>query len=316
MAQNMVSFDRPTSISMLASLLGTSNQAVAYQFYMAVIAQEKSATLWSICNAVQNLRHLKPTPALVIEYLHSPSRFYQRELVGNQSRPGISPRVIWNSDTPVNALNGNNKHSFLTWSSSADNHYAFLIVVEDAFEHTPIASGEKIAYCSLDKVAYHWYTWLFLKAQNNNRCCICGKTGTIQEIQLPQSGSEIPVEMEIRPGGQNIEKVIGLADVHHHVGLAVVVQDTVQEVYETKSTGTFYIRFEKRGPADPPFQGFKVVIRPRYAKDWANAGLSPKLYEHKIVRVRGIIHKDPEWGIEILINSPRVIQIVTGAGIL
>jgi len=220
-------------------------------------------------------------------------------------------KIEWNSlSTSRNSKK--NIESAIDWETNLQSlkDYSFLIGAEDAFEHTQLMQGEKVAFCTFDKVAYHLFTWKFLQDQNGKRCCICGKTGTIQIVQLPEIQ-----EIHISPhsaSDQNLclEKVIKLTDVHQHIGLAVDVQDLVQEVYETRNTGAFYIRFEKRRPTDPPFQGFKVVIRPGYVKEWKKGDLSPFNYEGQLVRVRGVIQNDPEWGIEILINSPRVIQVV------
>lgn len=188
---------------------------------------------------------------------------------------------------------------------------ASLVDVEDAFDHTPLMPGEKVAFCKIDRVAYHMNTWDFLRSENQGKCCICRRANVFVFITLP--GQAVPPAMKplapaisiLRPGDQ----IIHLKDVPEYVNMAVVVQDFVYEVYRTKSTGTHFIRFEPRRVNEPVFGGFKVVIFPKYENSWAQAGLSIKDYQGHIIRVRGVIQVHPEWGIELLVNSPRVIQI-------
>jgi hypothetical protein len=188
-----------------------------------------------------------------------------------------------------------------------------LIGIEDAFEHTPLLPGEQIAFCKRDKVAYHIATWEFLRQQNQGRCCICGQSNVITLYTLPGRLIEKPVIPQpvtpltiLRSG----EKVISLQEVRDHVNYAITVQDYVHEVYRSQKTGTYFVRFEPRGWDDPPFAGFKVVIFPDYQSAWSKAGISIPGYQGHHICVRGVIQVHKTWGIEILINSPRVIQIV------
>ncbi|MEW5870952.1 MAG: hypothetical protein AB1894_16885 [Chloroflexota bacterium] len=189
---------------------------------------------------------------------------------------------------------------------------ASLIGIEDAFDHTPLIPGEKIAFCKLDRVAYHIETWQFLRAENRGRCCICGRSEHFIFLTLPGSApvkAPIPAQATaslLRPG----EQIIRLEEVHNHVNKAVIVQGYVHEVYKTRNTGTHFIRFEPRQFNEAVYAGFKVVIFPRYEQAWAQAGLAIKNYLGQNIRVRGVIQVHPDWGIEILVNSPRVIEIV------
>ena len=55
---------------------------------------------------------------------------------------------------------------------------------------------------------------------------------------------------------------------------------------------------------------FKVVIFPEYQDAWDAEGISLFDYQRKNIYVRGIIQTHEKWGIEILVNSPRVIEII------
>lgn len=189
-----------------------------------------------------------------------------------------------------------------------------LIGVEDAFEHTPILAGELVAFCTVDKVAYHLSTWEFLRIQNQGRCCICGQSDVTKLIRLPGTLAPVPQVLAPRPAVSILpgEHVIDLQEVPHFVGRAVIVQDFVHEVYRSHSTGTYWIRFEPRRPTDPPFAGFKLVIRPRYRKEWESQGIRVEDYAGHYIRVRGVVQNHETWGIEILVHSPRVIEVVEG----
>lgn len=194
---------------------------------------------------------------------------------------------------------------------------AALVGLEDAFDHTPLQPGEKVAFCKRDRVAYHFATWQFLKSQNFGRCCICGQSNVFEFITLAGEGKvEVPLPAQARPravdSGQFAEKVISLQEVPNYVNFAVTVQDYVYEVYKTRNTGTYFVRFEPRQTGQAVFEGFKVVIFPKYETAWTNIGLSPVNYQGHFIRVRGVIQVHPEWGIEILVHSPRLIEIVEG----
>jgi len=211
------------------------------------------------------------------------------------------------------------KSTKIDWGAATDGgaaDYSNLVGVEDAYDHTPLLSGEPVAFCTRDKVAYHLSTWEFLKHQNQGRCCVCGQPNVVTIVTLPGVLPGQPVTLPppvhpgiLRPG----EVVIGLKEVHNHIGLAVTVQDFVYEAYQTKNTGTYFLRFEPRGPRTPVFDGFKVVIFPNYQPAWERAGISIRSYQGQHVRVRGVIQVHAEWGIEVLVNSPQVIEVVSGA---
>ncbi len=84
----------------------------------------------------------------------------------------------------------------------------------------------------------------------------------------------------------------------------------MQRVHRTQA-GNYFVKFEN---TPRPFDGFKLVIYAEYAKQWFNlAGGSPYLYENKTIRVHGLIKNHQDWGLEIIVNSPDVIQIVDPA---
>lgn len=185
--------------------------------------------------------------------------------------------------------------------------------IEDAFDHTVFKPGEYVAFCKRDKVAYHISTWEFLRTQNQGRCCICGLTDVIKFITLP-SFDQTPVYSEpiVRPQfpGFSGDVVINLKQVPGYIGRAVVVQDYVYEVYKTQNTGTCFIRFEPRRYGDKPFSGFKLVVFPKYQYLWDEKSILLESYQGQYIRARGIVQTHDTWGIEILLNSPNLVEVV------
>jgi hypothetical protein len=185
-----------------------------------------------------------------------------------------------------------------------------LVGVEDAYEHTPLLAGERVAVCTRDQVAYHLNTWQFLKTYNRGCCCACGRGDKIQLVTLPgvyvQPAAEPVYTLTPWVSG---EKVISLSEAEDYIGRAVVIEDYVYNVHRSQK-GTYFIKFQPLGQAPRPFDGFKVVIFNALAQNWERVGIDPSSYAEHIVRVRGVIRQHDAWGIEILVSSPRLIQVV------
>lgn len=185
-----------------------------------------------------------------------------------------------------------------------------LVGVEDAYEHTPLLAGERVAVCTRDQVAYHLNTWQFLKTYNRGCCCACGRGDKILLVTLPGVYLQPAAEPVYTPAPWvSGEKVISLSDVAAYIGRAVVIEDFVYNVHRSQK-GTYFIKFQPLGQAPRPFDGFKVVIFNALAQNWERAGIDPYSYTQHIVRVRGVIRQHDAWGIEILVSSPRLIQVI------
>jgi hypothetical protein len=265
-----------------------------------------------------------PAPP-VVTTIPSPERY---PIIHN-TQQSPKPSIEWTSSptqakspptvpVPKPKVVGSTNNARIEWGNAdqrTGDPATNLVGVEDAFDHTPLQPGEKVAFCTRDKVAYHLATWDFLRTQNQGKCCICGLSNVINLITLPGVAASSPniklpaqTRVSVMPG----EQVISLAQVPNFIGRMVIIQDFVHEVYQTKSTGTFFVRFEPRNHYDPPFEGFKLVIFPDYQPNWNEVGISIWSYEKKYIRARGIVQAHGTWGIEILVNSPRVIEVVDG----
>lgn len=212
--------------------------------------------------------------------------------------PSSKKHIDWGGNSPVGGSSVN---------------LGALVGAEDAFEHTSLAAGEQVAYCTVDQVAYHLHTWDFLKTQNRGACCICGRVGTIQIVTLP--GVKISQPAIVQPVQPKVHaypgEVIRLEDIPDHIGRAVTVEAFVHKVYQTKNTGTIFVRFEPQSGSEPVYSGFKLVIFPDYQSAWRKQGLNIFNYQGKYIRVRGVVQHHAKWGIEILVNSPHVIQVIS-----
>lgn len=242
-------------------------------------------------------------------------------------QPATPNRIVWNESPPPPATRpvvtptpqpaAPVKTGGIEWSSGgagAAFNPASLIGVEDAFDHTPLLEGEQVGFCSFDKVAYHLSTWQFLKDQNRGACCICGRTNTIQLLRLPGTLVSQPVEAappKSRAGYYG--NVIRLEEINEYIDRAVTVQAYVYDVYQTINTGTVFIKFEPRQRGVPVYEGFKLVVFPKYHAAWARQGLDISAYKNRYILVRGIVQEHPKWGLEIIVNGPEVIQVVEGA---
>lgn len=93
-----------------------------------------------------------------------------------------------------------------------------------------------------------------------------------------------------------------------HIGQVVTVEGFIHLVHRS-GRGTYFIKFEK---TPRPFDGFKLVLFNQYVPVWTNAGIDPREYQQKRLRVRGLVQDHPEWGLEIIVNRPEMISIVDG----
>lgn len=223
--------------------------------------------------------------------------------------------------------------SAIDWGAKPGNQPDLenLVGVEDAFDHTPLQPGEKVAFCKRDRVAYHLATWDFLKDMNHGRCCICGQGNAIQFFTLPSLTAAVeaavappvkkkPVQAPAKkPLGvlpnytlslHPDEEIISLEDIPNFIGRAVIVEGFVYDVYCTQKTGTYFVRFEARDYAKPVYSGFKLVIFPEYARSWNDEGIDLHSYRNCRIRARGLVRLHEQWGLEILLNTPRLIQVM------
>ena len=243
--------------------------------------------------------------------------------VGTSSTQPVSTRmqsrIVWENQAqkpvPIDKISHPLAEAKIEWAgtiSAGTVDPSFLIGVEDAFDHTPLLQGEQIAFCTRDKVAYHLETWRFLQSQNQGRCCICGHSTGIQMIALPGTLITRPIPVEpakpqvvVFPG----QKIISLKEVQDHLNLAVIVQDYVYKVHRSQK-GTYFVRFEPQVYGEPVYSGFKVVIFNDYVPNWVQMGLRIEDYQQHSIRVRGVVRAHEKWGIEILVNSPLMIEVV------
>ncbi len=236
-----------------------------------------------------------------------------------KSKNEPSSKITWIVEEPKDHLSGEKriekfiKNEGIDWSGSKKGSLPqpeSLIGLEDAFDHTVFGPGDKIAYCIFDQLGYHARTWDFLKAENNGKCCVCGRKDGIRFVLIPGESKTSELSPQDRsPAWIEDVPVITLKEVEQFFNRQVIFKGFVTEVHLTKN-GTYFIRFEPREFGNPVFCGFKGVIFQEYVSAWSLAGISPKEYIGHEIRIRGVIKQHTKWGNEIIINSPRLIAVI------
>jgi len=191
----------------------------------------------------------------------------------------------------------------------------------DPVTGTGFGDGESAWRCTNCQMFYHDQTYYFLRDQNSSRCVGCGQSrlerssvGKIEAVpirpEMPARGFEFDSRLGFRRGPRQQlvfePPVVRLHEVAQYVGHVIYFQGKVVEVQKSRSTETYCVKFQ-RGPWP---HVFKLVIFPNYVDNFRFGGQTIRDYEHKTIRVRGLIQDHPEWGLEIIVNSENAITVV------
>ena len=192
--------------------------------------------------------------------------------------------------------------------------------VLDPVTGTGFSDGESAWRCTNCQMFYHNQTYRFLRDQNF-RCCVgCGqaslersRVGTAKRARTkPQRPaipeSEIGQEFTQRPGDQTLFQppAVRLADISQYVGHVVHFQGRVVEVQRSRSANTYCVKFQ-RGPWA---RVFKLVVLPNYVNNFTHGEQTIRDYARKTIRVRGLVQRHPEWGLEILVYNESAITVL------
>ncbi|MFM9108825.1 MAG: hypothetical protein ACKOWF_19240 [Chloroflexota bacterium] len=187
---------------------------------------------------------------------------------------------------------------------------ADFIGVNDPYTLTPLEAGEVVRYCDSCKLGYHASTIDFLLQANDGRCAHCNVPNRWITVELPGGKPEIPVPVPAQAPSQPDGAAVTLAKIWDHVDQIVTFEGYVHTVFQSRSTGTWFVKFEQ---TRTPLEGFRLVIWSRYTSRWTDRGLDIRAYEGKTIRVRGLIRDDPNYGIQMLIDGPDAISVPTDA---
>ena len=182
-----------------------------------------------------------------------------------------------------------------------------LLGANDPYTLTPLQAGEHAVYCTNCRLGFHLSTVEFLRRENGGMCSSCNAVGRWQPVILP-GGEGLPPVVDlpvVMPGSD--EHVVRLDKIWDHVGQFVTFEGYVHQVHQSRSSGTWFVKFEQ---TRSPIEGFRLVIYNGYTRHWNDAGLNIHDYAGQTIRVRGLIRDDPNWGIQMLIDQPGVIAIV------
>ena len=192
--------------------------------------------------------------------------------------------------------------------------------VLDPVTGTGFSDGESAWRCTNCQMFYHNQTYRFLRDQNF-RCCVgCGqaslersRVGTAKRARTkpqrpPSPESEIGQEFMQRLGDQTLfqPSAVRLVDISQYVGHVVYFQGRVVEVQRSRSANTYCVKFQ-RGPWA---RVFKLVVLPNYVDNFTHGEQTIRGYAHKTIRVRGLVQRHPEWGLEILVYNESAIVVL------
>jgi hypothetical protein len=212
--------------------------------------------------------------------------------------------------------------------SSVINDPLHFIGQTDPLEGTVLLAGERVSVCTRCGAAYHLATMSFIRGATGGACVSCGTAGLFQTLTLsagaqvltpPPDLVPIPLPSERKPVRSTPvaapprdaagRPIIQLHQVRDHVGEEVAFEGRVLRVHLTGG-GAYFLYFER---AARVLDGFRAVIRPRDIFHWEIEGiLPPDTYPDQWVRIAGKIVDDPHWQLEILIQRPESIEILSG----
>lgn len=233
--------------------------------------------------------------------------------------------------TIVTLILGRKEPYLITWREtepSPDRRSDTQIVVAridvsgvlDPVTGTGFSDGESAWRCTSCQMFYHNQTYRFLRDQNFGCCVGCGqgtlRRSTVGTVKRPRTRARRPerLEPEIRrefirgPTDQTVFQppAVGLAEIGQYVGHVVYFQGRVVEVQRSKSANTYCVKFQ-RGPWASVF---KLVIFSNYVNNFAHGERTLREYTRKTIRVRGLVQRHPEWGLEILVYDESAIVVL------
>lgn len=184
---------------------------------------------------------------------------------------------------------------------------AGLVGANDPYALTALAAGERVTMCGRCCVGYHAETADFLRQANEGKCVSCQRSDRMSVVVLPGTAAAVvPAETAaVAPAAG--DRVVRLDKIWEHAGQIVTFEGYVHRVYQSRGTGTWFVKFER---TPRPAEGFRLVIFNGFTKRWTAQGLDIRDYEGQTIRVRGLIRVDPVWGIQMLIDRPDVIGVV------
>lgn len=236
------------------------------------------------------------------------------------------------SRTVITVILGRKGPHIVTWRETQSPHpmgsVAQILVAQidvsgilDPVTGTGFDDGESAWRCTNCQMFYHDQTYHFLSEQNSGRCVGClqsrlkrSKVGKIEAVPIKTVRPAIRFEVDTRRGIDRRPRqqpvfeppVARLDEVSQYIGHVIYFQGKVVEVQKSRSTETYCVKFQ-RGPWS---RVFKLVIFPNYVRNFRFGGQTINDYEHKTIRVRGLIQDHSEWGLEIIVNSENAIEVI------
>lgn len=168
--------------------------------------------------------------------------------------------------------------------------------LHDALTGAPLNPNLHLYQCANCKVFYHSDSYDVLKEINNGACVSC------QSISISAITKTAPSKFgqEFKPS------VVTLGNFRDFVGQVVTFEGFAYEVAESRRGNDFAILFENKGWV----RSFKLVFFRQNITAMGGRGFINTL-ENKIIKVRGLIVKDPTFGYEIVVSQRGMILEVS-----
>jgi hypothetical protein len=102
-----------------------------------------------------------------------------------------------------------------------------------------------------------------------------------------------------------IISALDLKNLKEHKKRMVKVRGTVNNVYHSKGSNTYFLHF------GPDRSSFSAVIFSSTAKKFLDQGLDPRNYEGKKIEILGQVIDHPKYGLEMILKDPSQIMFMT-----
>ena len=177
-------------------------------------------------------------------------------------------------------------------SSASDFGVGNIDGLHDAFTGAPLDKRLGLNQCTNCKVFYHDESVQILREANGSACVAC-QAKSIVAIGEKQSA---------KAGRDHDPNVVTLSNYRDHVGSVITFEGKVEQVLISRRGIDYAVMFENKSWT----RGFKLVFFGGSLERCGGSTFVESLRGNTI-KVRGLLHKDPTFGYEIIISERSMI---------
>lgn len=185
-----------------------------------------------------------------------------------------------------------NDVSFPGNSSVSDFSPVNIDGLHDAFTGAPLDKRLGLNQCTKCKVFYHNESVQILREANGSACVAC-QAKSIVAIGEKQSA---------KAGRDHDPNVVTLSNYREYVGSVITFEGKVEQVLISRRGIDYAVMFENKSWT----RGFKLVFFGGSLERCGGSSFVESL-RGKTIKVRGLLHKDPTFGYEIIISERSMI---------